>query len=288
MLPDPVLILESHVRAAVVLVALALPSLLVFGLVLDGAIPALRFRPGVRQEPPLWSLLEVVVALALYLLLLAFVGATLALTLLLDPEGVRLIYVQPLNMIIAGGLTLSFVWTRVGVVLGQPLASLGVQGAPWRNLGPCVLTFLATICPLSLLASAWFGWLEALLDHPRAEQGPVRTFQEALGGGDGAAIAALVVCSVVLAPIFEEVLFRGFLFGLLRRRWGARAAVVISGAVFAAYHGNLSAFLPLFAVGAVLAVVYHRSRSLAFAVLWHALFNAANLLLMVVTSGGGS
>ena len=53
MLPDPVLILESHVRAAVVLVALALPSLLVFGLVLDGAIPALRFRPGVRQEPPL-------------------------------------------------------------------------------------------------------------------------------------------------------------------------------------------------------------------------------------------
>lgn len=283
-MPDPDLILESLVFGLYVLAALSLPSLLVLGLVLDGKIPALVFRPGKPQEPPLWSLFEVIVALVLYLLLLGFVGA--ALLLAVDSDRARWVYLQPLNMIVAGGATLAVVWNRVGTVLGQPPSSVGAQGASWRNFAPCIVTSVAVLCPLLVLSSAWFGWLAALLDRRAVPQDPVKTFQEAISGDDTLAIVALVACGVVLAPIFEEFLFRGLLFGLLRRKWGTTAGLILSSAVFSAYHLSLSAFLPLFAIGMMLGAVYHLTRSLVFAIFWHMLFNASMMVMMVVMPGG--
>ena len=73
-------------------------------------------------------------------------------------------------------------------------------------------------------------------------------------------LAIIVVC--VIAPISEETIFRGFIYGWLHR-WGpAIFAVPLSAAIFSAAHQQLVLFLPLFFVGVVLASLYQGSRSI--------------------------
>lgn len=83
---------------------------------------------------------------------------------------------------------------------------------------------------------------------------------------------------IVAAPVFEEYIFRGLLFGSLARswagRWGGRAAVLVSAAVFALLHPPL-ALAPVFGLGLVTAFAYQRTGSLAAPIIAHALYNAA-------------
>jgi hypothetical protein len=62
-------------------------------------------------------------------------------------------------------------------------------------------------------------------------------FDEDLAFGGATAIAASLAGAVVLAPFFEEVVFRGLLFATLRRGMRASVAIVASAAIFAVAHG---------------------------------------------------
>jgi membrane protease YdiL (CAAX protease family) len=79
---------------------------------------------------------------------------------------------------------------------------------------------------------------------------------------------------VVIAPIVEEIFFRGFLFQGFRHRYGWIAAILISSLLFAAAHLDPVAFIPTFILGAVLAYVYHRSNSVWPGIILHFLVNA--------------
>ena len=73
-------------------------------------------------------------------------------------------------------------------------------------------------------------------------------------------LAIVVVC--VLAPLAEETIFRGFVYGWLRRWTRFPIAIPISGVIFATLHQELLILLPLFAVGCILAALYQGSRSI--------------------------
>ena len=95
-------------------------------------------------------------------------------------------------------------------------------------------------------------------------------------------LAIIVVC--VVAPISEETIFRGFIYGWLHR-WGpAVLAVPLSAVIFSALHQQLVLFLPLFFVGVVLSLLYQGSRSIIPGVLTHALFNLPNIILILSTT----
>ena len=88
-----------------------------------------------------------------------------------------------------------------------------------------------------------------------------------------AALVGSVVFAGFVAPIVEELFFRGFLQGALRRRCGSTPAIVGTALIFAAIHGNAFAFLPLFVLGLVLGYVYDRTQSLVGPMLVHAGLN---------------
>jgi hypothetical protein len=79
--------------------------------------------------------------------------------------------------------------------------------------------------------------------------------------------------AVVAAPIFEEFIFRGLIFGGLRRSLGFGAAAVASAAIFAIVHPPASV-VPVFGLGLCAAFVYERTRVLAGPMLVHATYNA--------------
>jgi ABC-2 type transport system permease protein len=79
--------------------------------------------------------------------------------------------------------------------------------------------------------------------------------------------------AVVAAPIFEEFLFRGLIFGGLRRSFDVWPAALASAAVFAIMHPAVS-IVPVFLMGVCAAWLYERTRSLLAPMLAHATYNA--------------
>jgi ABC-2 type transport system permease protein len=79
--------------------------------------------------------------------------------------------------------------------------------------------------------------------------------------------------ALIAAPVFEEFIFRGLIFGGLRRSFGVWPATLASAAIFAIVHPAFS-ILPVFVLGACAALVYERSRSLLAPMIVHAVYNA--------------
>ncbi|MDP9243679.1 MAG: CPBP family intramembrane metalloprotease [Chloroflexota bacterium] len=84
---------------------------------------------------------------------------------------------------------------------------------------------------------------------------------------------------VIVAPIAEELFFRGVAFNAWLREHGYRRALFGSSALFALIHGSLLALLPIFLLGIGLALVYGRSRSLLAVIVMHATVNGISVAL---------
>ena len=98
------------------------------------------------------------------------------------------------------------------------------------------------------------------------------------------AIFLLVVS--VMAPLFEETLFRGFLLPSLTRVMPMWGAIAISAVLFAVVHLNVSDLLPLTTLGIVLGIVYSRSRNLLAPMLLHSCWNAGSFAALTILSSG--
>lgn len=88
------------------------------------------------------------------------------------------------------------------------------------------------------------------------------------------------VVAVVLAPLCEEVLFRGVLFGGLRRRFAFWPAAAISALLFAVVHGDPVRLPALFVTGLLLARVFERTHRLAAPMVAHLTLNLIAVLFL--------
>jgi ABC-2 type transport system permease protein len=84
----------------------------------------------------------------------------------------------------------------------------------------------------------------------------------------------LILLTVVAAPLCEEFIFRGLIFGGLRRSMGQLPSMAMSAALFAIVHPPVS-MLPVFVLGLCTAFAYERTRALLAPVLVHAVYNGA-------------
>lgn len=88
-------------------------------------------------------------------------------------------------------------------------------------------------------------------------------------------IATLIYATTVAfcAPVWEEVVFRGFLLPSLTRYLPLWGSITASAAIFSLAHFSLQRLLPLFFLGIVLGVVFARSQNLLSSILLHSLWN---------------
>lgn len=106
--------------------------------------------------------------------------------------------------------------------------------------------------------------------------------QMALESRDNVALGIFFSTAAMAAPLFEEMLFRGFLLPSLTRYTSVWGAILASSLLFAAAHLSLSEILPLTALGVVLGVVYTRSRNLLAPMFLHSLWNSGTLLSLFI------
>jgi membrane protease YdiL (CAAX protease family) len=80
--------------------------------------------------------------------------------------------------------------------------------------------------------------------------------------------------AIAIAPLSEELIFRGFVYAVVKRYSERFFAAIISSAVFAIAHYDIPALAPLFALGMCLTVAYELSGCLWVPITIHAIFNA--------------
>lgn len=109
------------------------------------------------------------------------------------------------------------------------------------------------------------------------EQELITFFREAASPSE---IAAVIIVAVGVAPVAEEVVFRGYLYPVMKRFFGGLPALVFTSAMFAFIHVHVPALLPLFLLACCLVVAYEISGSLAVPILMHMIFNSITLLVV--------
>ena len=96
----------------------------------------------------------------------------------------------------------------------------------------------------------------------------------------------ILVAFIVIAPIGEELFFRGVVYNAWERERGATVATFGSAALFAVIHGSLYTLVPIFALGVGLAVLYRATRSLTATIAMHAGFNAISVTIALLARAG--
>ena len=90
----------------------------------------------------------------------------------------------------------------------------------------------------------------------------------------------LLGVATIVAPFFEEVLFRGIFLPTLAKHMRIGWAIALVSVLFAAIHVNVTSLLPLFIMSVAFSLAYLYSGNLLVPVLMHGLFNAFNLALL--------
>ena len=96
----------------------------------------------------------------------------------------------------------------------------------------------------------------------------------------------LVFGAVIVAPVVEEIFFRGFVFPGLRNKWGWKVALVGSAALFALVHIIPTSYLPIFLLGAIFAYLYQISGSIWPGILLHTTVNSLAVIVTYAVSQG--
>lgn len=217
----------------------------------------------------------------------AFLGAAVSLYLLIS-----WVYIQLFPDGAAGPHTVLFqalgLYVPVLVLLGFLFRFSGIQGGEifgiqWKKapalLGLSALLY-AGIFPLIWFCSVlielgcrWSGYEVPLQEVSQVlltpAIWPVRT--------------ALLFVAIVIAPVFEEIVFRGILLPLAVQRAGFWPGMILTALIFSGIHFHLPSFAPLFLFSIGLGLAYARTRSLLVPVGMHILFNAVSLLGLFLT-----
>jgi membrane protease YdiL (CAAX protease family) len=90
----------------------------------------------------------------------------------------------------------------------------------------------------------------------------------------------LGAAAILLAPVAEEILFRGILYPAVKQAGFPRLALWGTSVLFAAVHMNLVTFVPLTVLALVLTALYERTNNLVAPITAHALFNALNFVTL--------
>ena len=167
-------------------------------------------------------------------------------------------------------------------------ARLGVADAfglrPYRGRGGVVVMMAGALTAAGMIgewALSQLGEREGIATHW------TEWFDHDLVWGTLPIAVLTIVGAVVLAPLVEEVVFRGLIFGTLRRRLPAGAAAVVSATLFAIPHGyGFLGFAAVFWSGLLWAYAYEKTGSLVPGMAAHALNNAvASVTVLALLRG---
>ena len=152
---------------------------------------------------------------------------------------------------------------------------LGLRWRMWPLVFPiAIVGWLFVMGVLGLFQMlGFFEWLQGLMGNDGTQE-VVKAFTET---EDSVLLGMLVFLAVVVAPVTEEIIFRGYLYPVTKRFIGRWPATIFGAMIFAVIHHNAQALIPLFILGVLLTLAYEFTGSIWAPIGFHAFFNGATV-----------
>jgi len=154
----------------------------------------------------------------------------------------------------------------------------GLRWHGWKSVFWIMPAFVVSMFALNvvMMLSGWPDWVKA--NFGGEGQKTVKLLSET---NDLGMIGAMAFAAVIVAPIVEEVIFRGYIYPVVKRYSERSFAALFTGVLFGVIHFNLLSLPTLVVMGVVLVVLYEVTGSLWVTIACHAAFNGTTVGLML-------
>jgi membrane protease YdiL (CAAX protease family) len=262
-----------------------LPTVIYVGLILAGVISSWILLAGrwmTRRSifPPAdlpsveWKLKDVALVCCVFFLLLGAAALTIDVT-------------QEMATFLAahGLISLSLLLFILALARRRGQAYPDALGLDLRglfeHLVPAVMVFFAFVPVIAGAGMLWSAFLSRYADG--GFEVSQRLVQELLQTPSPQILFMIVISAVLVAPLWEEVLFRGLFYGALRRYVPAHTAIPAVGILFGLFHlPALTTIVPMSVLGMLLCYLYEKTGRLTVPIALHFLFNACQVGFMIV------
>ncbi len=257
----------------------AILGLLMLALVVYGRLLGRLSEQGCRVRHDLFALPEVLSATVLMALLGATVAAHFlpggkeAIAVAANAPGPRKIVKGMLGIALPALVLVLVVIIRGGRVrdvfgLGKVPIFRALALALGLTLAALPLVFIAKNITLSLVGGT------------EPPQLLVQRFHDALAGQNHRLLATIAASAIFVAPICEEIIFRGSFYPVLTRLLGRVPAAIVCAVLFGAVHDTFTDLPSLTVLALCFTAAYERTGSLLVPIFMHGWFNALSLLAM--------
>lgn len=164
----------------------------------------------------------------------------------------------------------------------NPLDIFGLRRFTGKQVGRSLLVLLVALPAIS--------FAHATAMKLMADGGELQPLVQFLLATDTSASdrMLLIFTAVIVAPLSEELIFRGYFYGVIRRYGGRWVAIILSSALFAAIHAHVPSFAALMVLAFALTFVYEQTGSLWAPMLMHTCFNSLTVVTAFLWPAAGS
>jgi len=226
------------------------------------------------MEKPRWGFIDIIVVY-LGIMIIATTAAVVPLVTGIDP--IRMfIYLFGAQFL----ATVLCVYLDAVVFRKASWSELGMRRVGWRDLVNYGLKGGVLLVVLISLMGYGLKYFQPDLDMQEIEQ----IMRSANRLPD---IIALVFGGTILAPISEELFYRGMIYPVFRKHLGPAWGAVLAGIIFGLAHFDLWRGLPLAVGGAILCYMYEKSGSILVPMVAHGLWNGTMFAIILLSASLG-
>lgn len=280
---------DKKTAAAVSIFSFAAVFALLSGVLLDFIILALKIQKAPllsaaieQDQPPGWGIWDVCRVAILFMwfgymltLMESFLAGVLP---ALKNNNFRSL----LNVTVTDALAALFIIYFAVLRQKQRLASLGLSLKNFfRNIAYGISGYLSAV-PALLLTLVATIWVVNAFKYEPPVQPVLEMFLEEKRHG---IIIYLAVLASVLGPVAEELFFRAFMYRAVKSRFGFKAALFSTSALFAALHTTLVGFMPIFILGMLLAYLFEKTGTIVASCVVHIMHNTAMVAAVFIMKG---
>lgn len=273
---------NAHLAVLFSLASLLILAIVFLGIVIDIALGPIILKKGLDIRtlgPPLvkWGIWDVAKVVILFL----FFGYMIVLTEAFLSRVVPILKTDNFRMIINSSIldilmVVLIIYFAV-IQYKEEIKSLGVSFKNFlKNVFYGVVGYISLV-PILMLILIITAIIINITKYVPAKQPVVELFLKETHTGF---LAYSSLFAAIVGPMIEELFFRGFMYAAFKKYIGVWAAMAVTAAIFAALHTHPVGFLPIMALGMLLAYLYEKTGTLVSSITVHIIHNLSMVFLV--------
>lgn len=232
-----------------------------------------------KTSPPLWGLGDVVKVTLIFVSFgyLFVIGESIFAKPfpLLYNENFRMVFNTGVMNLVGISVIIYFACGKYG----ENIKAIGITLARWgKGVFSGVIGYIALV-PVLILIMVGTLYIVKLVGYEPPVQPIVEVFMKEK---DTSVLLVSTLFAAIFGPVAEEIFFRGFMYPAIKKKYGMFWSVMVTSAIFAFLHAHIVGFLPIMALGVLLAYLYERTGSLVASVTVHVMHNVGMVLLVFI------